>query len=90
MKLEKLDIRLEQKYLNGYGAPPVPVYIGTVKFRQEIGNIEIVLNEEQIRHIVGTVGNSLIDATKIAAKAMSDSIIEETSFAKITSQGEIT
>lgn len=83
MKLQQLTIKAEQKYLNGYGEKPVLVYIGVVKFKQEMGNIEILLTEEQIKGIVSVVGDGLVTATKSIATSMTQSILEETSQIKI-------
>jgi len=78
MKLERLDIRAEDKYVNGYGSAPIKVYVGTVKFQQATGNIEILLSPEQISGIVHLIGDTLIDATKKVAEAMNHSLMEIT------------
>lgn len=77
MKLQSLRIEAEDKYLHGYGQPTTTVYVGTVKFRDTTGNIETILNEEQIQGIVAAVGGALVDATKRVSEAMTQSLVEE-------------
>lgn len=83
MKLEHLKIVAESKYLRGYGEPPVDVYVGTVKFKNGTGNIEVVLTEAQLRGIIDFVGEAMIAATKETAKLMAASILEESGQLKI-------